>query len=494
MMSSPSSPKPSAKGYFEEISAFDMFYQLTYMSATATAGISRSKVFELARHLPCPPARFFKDVDEIVTNMRFNYPDAVQMVGERASTEEVKTFLLRLSDALRSGEPLPGFLTREAVVQGDTYANDYETKLESLKKWTDAYTSVTVSAALIVIMVMVSTMIYSMSPVAMTGMILVAILGAFSVAWIMLRTSPQEILDVPLTKGSAQQKLAVRIANILIPLSVLVPISLAYLLKAEKGLMLITFGILILPVGLVYSLSQGKTEHKDREISDFLRSIGGAATSRGTTLKEAIATLRLESFPSLKPDIRMLDLRLKAFGKPRLCWDIFALETGSKLAEQATGIFTEAVGLGGDPERAGQLTSEFAMKTAMLRAKRRGVAATFSWLIIVMHTVMTALMVFLLGILNQFTVRLEAVMKDAGGPSALSSMGLGSMFQFNSAQIDALSDLVLVMTIMLAFINSFAVVASEGSHIIKILFYAAVLLILSGIMIIVGPSLVKMVM
>ncbi len=491
MMSSPSSPKPNAKDYFEEISPFDMFYQLTYMSATSAAGVSRSKVFELARSLPCPPARFFKEVEEIVTNMRFNYPDAVQMVGVRAKTEEVKTFLLRLSDALRSGEPLPGFLAREAGVLGEVYGNDYETKLESLKKWTDAYTSVTVSAALIVIMIMVSTMIYSMNPIVMAGMIVVSIGGAFGVAWIMLRTSPQESLDVPLAKGSADQKLAMKLAKIFLPLSLMAPVALVYFLKADKGWALIAFGALIMPAGWVYARSQAKTQRKDREISDFLRSVGGAATSRGTTLKEAIATLRLESFPTLKPDIHRLDLSLKAFGKPRLCWDMFATATGSKLTEQATGVFTESVGLGGDPERAGLLTSQFAMKTAMLREKRRGVAATFSYLIIVMHSVMAALMVFLLGVLTQFTVRMEDVMRDAGGVSALSTMGLGGMFQFNAAQINFLSDMILGMTFMLGFVNAFAVVASEGSHVIKTFYYAGILLVVSGALILVGPAAVK---
>jgi flagellar protein FlaJ len=261
----------------------------------------------------------------------------------------------------------------------------------------------------------------------------------------------------------------------------------------DKGWVLIIFGALLAPAGFIYSMSQSKTEKKDREISDFLRSIGGAATSRGTTLKEALATLRLDAFPTLRPDIRMLDLRLKSFGKPRLCWDMFGTETGSKLAEQATGVFTEAVGLGGDPERAGNLTSMFAMKTAMLRAKRRGVAATFSWLIIVMHGVMTGLMVFLLGILNQFAVRMAAVMKDAGGTSALGSMGLGGMFQFNEPQMQFLANLIVGMTILLSFVNAFAVVAAEGSHLIKTTFYAAVLLIISGFLLLIGPSFVKLV-
>ena len=493
MTSSPSSLKRNVKGYFEEISGFDLFYQLTYMSATSASGVTRSRVFHLARLLPCPPARFFKEIDDVAVNLRYNYPDAVRMIGERVKTEVVRTFLLRLSDALRSGEPLPNFLAREAEAQGNHYQNEYERQLESLKKWTDGYTAITVSSALIVIMIMVSTMIYSMNPVTIAIMILVAVAGAFGVAWVMFRTSPQETRDVPLAKGTREQRRALKLAKILIPLTVLVSLVLNMLPGLDKGLILILAGILLFPPGFVYARSQTKTDKKDEEISAFLRSIGGAATSRGTTLKEALAALKIDSFPTLRQDIRMLNLRLKSFGKPRMCWDMFGTESGSKLTEQATGVYTEAVGLGGDPERAGGLASMFAMKTAMLRAKRRGVAASFSWLIIVMHGVMAALMVFLLGILNQFTIRMETTMKASGGTQALATMGLGSMFQFNAAQMQFLAQLTVGMVVLLAIINAFAVVACEGSHLLKITFYASILLVVSGILVIIGPSLVKLV-
>src|SRR5919199_1555487 len=111
-MSSRFSQKRSVKNYFEEISSFDLFYLLTYMSSVAAAGVSRARTFQLARGLPTPPARFFKNIHEVAENLRYNYPDAVRIVGEEAKQEDTRSFLLRLSDALRSGEPLPGFLMR----------------------------------------------------------------------------------------------------------------------------------------------------------------------------------------------------------------------------------------------------------------------------------------------------------------------------------------------------------------------------------------------
>ena len=49
------------------------------------------------------------------------------------------------------------------------------------------------------------------------------------------------------------------------------------------------------------------------------------------------------------------------------------------------------------------------------------------------------------------------------------------------------------MIVALAFVNSFAVVASEGSHLRKTFFYLAILLVLSGICFLIIPSTVKMV-
>ncbi len=493
MKSSKFSPKRNVKNYFEEISSFDLFYQLTYMSATAGAGISRARVFQLARQLANPPARYFKHIHQVAENLRYNYPDAVRLIGEQTSSEETKSFLLRLSDALRSGEPLAGFLAREAAVQGDNYANDYLRRIESMKKWTDAYASVAVSVALIVIINMVMTMIYNISPTMMMLMVMVAVGAAFGVAWIIFRASPQEVKNIPLAIGSKEEQLSRKVFLILGPLTLII-CALMVWRGFDKGWVLIASGSLTLPVGIITQIFDRKTDNKDAEVSSFLRSIGGTATSRGTTIKDALVNMKIDSFPHLQPDIRMLGLRLKSFSEPRLCWKKFGQDSGSKLADQTVGIFYEAVNLGGDPERAGLLTSDFALKTSTLRAQRRAVAATFSWLTVTMHSILTAVMVFLLGILGQFVVRLQDAMKGLGEETQSATMlGLGNMFSFNTSQIDYLATITLWMVLLLALINAFAIVASEGSHLIKGIFYLAILLFLSGVCFLVIPPMVKLI-
>ncbi len=495
MKSSTSLQKRIAKAFSERITSFDLFYQLTHMSATSAAGISRDRVFLVARELPCPSARYFKDIHLLVDSMRYNYPDACRMVGQSVGGEETRNFLLRLSDALRSGEPLPPFLAREAAVQGENYSNEYERQLESLRKWNDGYTAVTVSVALIVIINMVSTMIYDLGRVTMLLMMMTAGAAGFGVAWVISRSAPQEAKNVPLQEGSKEQQLARRLFQILAPVTVVASLSLL-LLGVDEGWIMILASLLMAPIGIASMVAESNVDKKDKEISAFLRSVGGTATSRGTTLKDALANIKIDSFPTLEPDIHRLGLRLNAFGKPGLCWQMFGAGTGSKLVDRTIGIFYEAVNLGGDPEQAGILSSLFAMRTSMLRAKRSGIAATFTYLTVIMHGVLVALMVFLLGILGQFTAMLETALTSiAQDGEALQSaqMSMG-VLPFSLPDISFLRQMTMGMVIILALTNAFAMVSSEGSHLLKMFLYFSLLLLLSGVSFLIVPSLVHLVM
>ncbi|MDY6875174.1 MAG: type II secretion system F family protein [Chloroflexota bacterium] len=486
--------KRIAKAFSEGITSFDLFYQLTHMSATSAAGISRDRVFLLARELQCPSAQYFRDIHLLVDSMRYNYPDACRMIGENVDGEETKNFLLRLSDALRSGEPLPSFLAREAEVQGKNYSNEYERNLESLKKWNDGYVAVTVSVALIVIINMVSTMIYDMGTTTMLMMVMMAGVAGFGVAWVISRSAPQEVKNMPLKEGSREHQLALKLSRILVPVTV-VAIIVLVLLEVDVGWIMIVASILMVPIGIVIMVAENKVGKKDKEVSAFLRSIGGTATSRGTTLRDALANIKIDSFPTLEPDIHRLGLRLNAFAKPGICWRMFGAETGSKLIDRTIGIFYEAVNLGGDPEQAGLLASLFAMRTSMLRAKRDGVAATFTYLVIVMHGVLAALMTFLLGILSQFVVMLETAMMSAEQGEAMQAAPASlNVLPFSLPQISFLRQITVGTVIILAMTNAFAMVSSEGSHLLKMFLYLSILLLLSGVSLLTVPSLVQLVM
>ena len=298
-----SSPKRINNTFSEEIKPYEVFYQLSYMAATSSAGIPRSKTFELARQVKAAPARFFTAIDQLADKMRYSYPDACRMIGERVKSQLVRTFLFRLADALRSGEPLAPFLVREAEVQGENFASEYQRSLESVKKWTDGYTSVNVSVALIVIINMVSTMIYDLGTTTMAAMTFTAIVIGFIVAWVLSRAVPQETMCVPWSVGSSQQRLALRLIKILPPAAVVV-VGLLLALKVGLGWVFIAAALCLLPVGIVAMLAEGQVEKKDMEVSSFFRSLGGTASSRGTTLGMALGEMKLDALPCSAPRYR----------------------------------------------------------------------------------------------------------------------------------------------------------------------------------------------
>lgn len=490
MTSSKSSPKRADKSSYKPVSPFDMFYQLTFMSAMASAGISRSKTFEIAAQAKNSAAPYFAAVNTLVNEFRYDFPDACRMIGVKGASENIRSFLLRLSDALRSGEPLGDFLAREAEVQGEDYRNEYERNLENLKQWTNAYSSITISVGLIIIIQMITSMIYSTSVTSMASLVAAGALMAGFGAWIIYRSAPRETMNIDPNKGSPEQRRAARLFRIIMPMTIL-GVALLLVLTGNIGVALVIGAVCILPVGIASMLSDRITNKKDIEFSTFLRSTGGMATSSGTTLQQALTRIDLASFPSLGADIERLGKRLQARVEPEICWHQFGIETGSRLISDTVDIFYGAVKMGGDPERVGYLCSLFAARTTQLRAKRRLVAGTFSGLSTVMVAMVAMLLVFVLSVVNNFAM-IVADLTTTDTDAAMSTtpnMSLG-LAEFSPEDLAFLGIITVVMMVSVAIASSAAVIVCDGGLKLKVFLYLAITIFICGVSFIFVPSMV----
>lgn len=462
------------------------------MSATSAAGLSRNQVFEHAAALPSRVAHFFERVETIVRSLHYDYPTACRRIGEGIKLVEVKSFFLRFADALQSGEPMTVFLAREARAQGEVYSNEYERNLESLKKWTDAYSSIIISEALIVIINLVSTMIYDMGTALMAVLVTVAVMMGFFGAWVLTRSGPQEVMTVSPPEGSAEQRRARKLLPIMLPVALIAGLLLVSI-GVEWQWVLLSCGVLFAPVGIISYISDKKVSHKELEIGPFLRSLGGMATSTGTTLTEALGRIDLKSFPALASDVTRLGMRLRARLKPRLCWWKFGADTGSMLISQAIGIFHGAVDLGGDPEEVSSLTSMFTTQTALLRAKRRVVTGTFSWLVLAMHGALTGLLILVLQITFEFRSMVQSVLDPNLAAQAMASVNM-PILDMDSGQVRMLNQMTIGMVLLLNLINAFAIIGTDGGFKLKVFYFLSILMVISAVSFFAGPPLVKMFM
>ena len=490
MNSSKSSQKQEDKNSFKAVSAFDMFYQLTYMSAMAASGISRAKTFEIAAKSDSKAAIYFEAINRLVKEFRFDYPEASRRIAMQAKSENVKSFLMRLADAMRSGEPLAEFLAREAEVQGVEYQNEYERNLEAMKQWTNAFSSISISVSLIIIIQVISSMIYSMDVTVMGGLVFTGVTLAGFGAWIINRSAPRETMTVNPAIGSAAQQRVLQLFRIAVPVALMIALVLL-LLGTPIGIIFILLAVVLAPIGIMAARSDGNVIKKDIEFSTFLRSLGGTATASGATVKQALTRIDLSSFIYLNEDIERLSARLQAAVDPEICWRKFGHESGSRLISDVANIFYSGIRIGGDPERVGYLCSLFTARTTQLRAKRRLIGGTFTGLTTVMQGVVAGLMVFVLSIVQNFAIMVASLMPQQP-EDALNSqprMSLG-MAEFSPGDLQFLANVTLAMVILLALVSASAIIFTNGGSRIKLSLYLALTIVVSGVCYLVVPPMV----
>ena len=156
--------KKKAKDAFDnQLADVDFYSQMAYMASISTSGISRSGLFYYSAKLPYIATRYFRRVDFVAKMFNHDYSQACRIIGEKIKIPDIKALLLRLSNALASGEDVSAFLDREAYILSEHYSSSYERRIDLLKKWADAYVSLILTSALVTVMSVVTMMIGSVS-------------------------------------------------------------------------------------------------------------------------------------------------------------------------------------------------------------------------------------------------------------------------------------------------------------------------------------------
>ncbi len=471
---------------FKDKSAFsyDMLYQLSCMSVIAAAGVPRKLIFEYASKLPCSAAEYFKRIDLTCERLKYDYAKGCRLIGENTKEEKMRELLLRFSSSLLSGEPETDFLVREAKAQAEEFENEYTRKIEALKLWSDAYVSLIISAVLVIIMGIVSTMIWSVSNAFLIGLVVISAGTTAMGVYLIYLMSPREkiVLAKP---GSKEQKQAQALFKFMLPVGAVV-ISLIMLFKLNMGWALIIVAALIVPIGWIMNKDDAKVTKRDYEIGTFLGSLGAISGAIGTTVREALGRIDMDAINCLRPEVKRLYVRLKSGIQPKLCWDRFIEETGSELIKRCIGMFYDSIDLGGEAEEVGYHTSLFATRIALLRAKRKAVTMSFRWLSMAMHVAIVALLVFVSEVITIFggmvTQAESAMPKVAGAPA------IGAFTSFNMESLGMLHSLVLPLVIIFTIANSIAPTIADGGSWYKMFFTLGILSGISGICMILLPE------
>jgi len=476
------------RSHASNILSFDLLYQLSFMSVIASAGVPRNLIFERSAQTPCASSEYFNRVELACLRLKYDYAKACRVVGESANDEEIKGLLLRFSSSLLSGEPEADFLVREAEAQAEAYNNEYGRKLEALKLWTDAYVSLILSAVLVIIVGVVSTMVWKIELSFILGLVGISIVTNTVGVWLIYVMAPREI-SVLGWAGSKEQKLAKRLFRLAVPIILIICASIG-LAGGNLGVMLILVAATVFPVGMVAMIDDKKVTKRDSEVGTFLRSLGGVAAAIGTTIKDALGRIDLDSINVLRTQVKHLYTRFLSGIRNKLCWQKFIDETGSELAHRSVGMFYDAIDLGGEPEQAGYHASLFANRISMLRARRKTISSPFLWLCIAMHTAVVGLLIFITEVITIFgdlVANASQAMPSVSGAPSVSTFS-----SFNIEGLEFLHALVLPLVIVFTLANALAPSIADGGSRYKILYNFGITAGISGMALVCLPPAAKL--
>ena len=432
---------------------FDLFAQLSYMSALSTAGVSRRDLFAYVAELPYSTSVYFRNISMAARKLNIDYAEACRMEAGRTRAPDVRSLLLRLAGSLTAGENETEFLRREAQVIGETYGNRYSREVESLKKWTDAYVALIVAASLIVIVAVISMMVYPVGVGVVVGLALAMITAACLGAWTIYVSAPKEFKTRVKGPSSRLQKLGVSLFKICVPLAIASG-SLVVLFGLGLGWALVLGGLLIFPPGFLFRKDDANLTRKEEDVATVVRVLGGVTAATGTTVADSLGKVDHRSMGSLKPEVMLLHNRLKAGVDPDLCWTTLVEESGSELVERTVQMFWHSISLGGEPGEVGNAAAFFSSKIAYLRASRKMVALTFEYLILPLQIALVGLLEFILEIMDVFSSGIGTPEELTAGPgSALASTSLDITTLFTFGQINMELVNVLVTSVVLVIMG-----------------------------------------
>jgi flagellar protein FlaJ len=470
-----------ARFFGREPLAFDLVTQLTYMSAIATAGVSRAQLFEYTSALGYSTSILFRRIHWAAQRLNYDYAQACEVVAETLADENMRSLLLRFASSLASGEREEQFLAREMEIQLEMYGKQYERDLETLQRWTDAYVALMVSAALIVVISLVSMMIYSMGAMLIVGLAAIVIGVTFVGSWLVYSVAPIEIKACTLAEFSHERHFAALLARYTLSL-----------LGFGLPLSLITISIFLLPVGVLAFREDLQIDRRDRDIASVLRAMGSMVAAMGSTVSEALARLNRRSLGSLEPQVKRLHVRLSNGLRSDLSWMRFAGESGSELVTRAVRIFWDGLRLGGDAERISYLASMLAMKVSLMRASRKLVSSTFTFIMIPLHVALLGILLFVTEVLVIFGTKLVEVQSQGLSEGIAQEADVSTTLLFTSPDIAFVKAFVMAVVLVLTAANTFAPYAAGGGHPYKLCLYGAVMCFLSGIAMLIIPAVVHM--
>ncbi|MFW5746352.1 MAG: hypothetical protein ACOCWQ_02245 [Nanoarchaeota archaeon] len=343
---------------------------ITYAGTIATIDINRHLLFKkiASRKTLGEVAAVCEKIEYFARKWNLGFAKTCREIGRLTPSKIFADFLDRLAVMLDFGESLTTFLNDEQISVMDDYATNYKKSLERIKTLQEIFISLTMALGFMMSIGLILPLISStpMETIVRYSLLALFILDMFVLIFVHSMI-PSDKLCQTSDIVDDDKKNIYKWVFITFPISF---VMLIILMLLDFLPFLVNIGIAILPLfglGIYAQKVEESIFTKDKAFPAFIRSLGSAVEIKSGAIISALKSLQVHDFGPINQLAIHLHRRLKTGNNKYQCWRYFCADSGSNLIYQFTQIFSEAVFMGGAPEKIGEIVSVNFQKLLALR-------------------------------------------------------------------------------------------------------------------------------
>ncbi|MCS7132701.1 MAG: hypothetical protein NZ918_03135 [Aigarchaeota archaeon] len=356
---------------------------ILYFYALSTASANPRDVVKMASSSALALGELsslFDKASRAIERWGYRLHRAILYISKKVGDREIFAFLKRLAEALNLNMDLRDFVRIEFEKMMSGLVDEFERRLERLKKLIDAYSAILTSSIFLSVSMLLVSSIFGMD---VEQFLALTSLGIFSILSLMAFLLSRSLPPDPVLHGDERcprkLKLLRKLNIIMIPLSISASIILAISSwgggEAIKSMTLPLFssGIPLLIIGRLGAKWVKSAEEVDRNLPSFVKSLGDAVEVSGS-LKGACKLVSLNDYGPVNRLVKRLQKRLEMGFDQKLALKVLGAESLSSLTYSMGKILADSIHHGARASMTAKAIHDYVLKRLENRKKRVQVA------------------------------------------------------------------------------------------------------------------------
>ncbi|MCB9358839.1 hypothetical protein H6503_02825 [Candidatus Woesearchaeota archaeon] len=347
-----------------------LFFFITYAGTVSTMKISISQLFTRLSDKKYfgSIGMLFEKILYLAKAWNLGYASACRHIGNSCPSRIMADFLDRMAVAVEMGQELGPYMIEEQAAVMSDFGSEYKKQIETLKTLQEVFISLSISAALVLGVILLGPLLADMD---MNASMINALIGFVVMDLMLIMMFKANTVYDPIYAEISYENTTQKKLRIIMFVCVFISLGIFVTLgntTAMPFLFNLAFSSLPLIIpSFLYRQYEEQMIKSDYAFPVYIRAIGSSIDVRRGAVARALQATQVHDFGILNKPSLDLYKRLKLGNDKFKCWHIFGSDIGTYLIYNFARIFSQSVYLGGNAKKIGQIISTNLTKVLELR-------------------------------------------------------------------------------------------------------------------------------